>query len=224
MKTREREEARRLRREEGLSIRDITERLGVSKSSVSLWVRDIALTAEQQATLRDRNPLYNRQRSGVAEQVRRRRCQRLSYQDHGRQLALIADDFHAAGCMLFWAEGSRRRNTVHFTNSDPQMVSFFVEFLRLYFGLSNDEFVVTCNLFVERQREIEDFWLSQLGLPRTSLRKTTVNRYSKYTQRKRTNMLPHGTCRVGVHRTRVVQSLYGSIQEYGRFERPEWLD
>jgi hypothetical protein len=36
-------------------------------------------------------------------------------------------------------------------------------------------------------------------------------------------MRAYGTCRLVVHRTRVVQSLYGSIQEYGRFERPEWL-
>jgi hypothetical protein len=26
-----------------------------------------------------------------------------------------------------------------------------------------------------------------------------------------------------VNSTRVVQSIYGSIQEYGGFERPEWL-
>src|SRR5436190_1604291 len=44
MKTREREEARRLRREEGRSIREIEELLGVARSTASLWVRDIPLT------------------------------------------------------------------------------------------------------------------------------------------------------------------------------------
>jgi hypothetical protein len=51
-----------------------------------------------------------------------------------------------------------------------------------------------------------------------------VNVYSKYSQKKRKNKLPYGTCRVVVHRTRVVQSIFGAIQEYGGFSRREWLD
>jgi transposase len=55
VKTHEREHARRLRREEGASIKDIACRVGVSVSSVSLWVRDIELTPEQHAALLSRN-------------------------------------------------------------------------------------------------------------------------------------------------------------------------
>ena len=51
-----------------------------------------------------------------------------------------------------------------------------------------------------------------------------VNAYSKYSQKKRRDMLPYGTCKLTVHRTRIVQTIYGGIQEYGGFERPEWLD
>ena len=51
-----------------------------------------------------------------------------------------------------------------------------------------------------------------------------MNVYSKYSQKKRRNMLPFGTCKVSVHRTQIVQTIYGAIQEYGGFERPEWLD
>jgi hypothetical protein len=38
------------------------------------------------------------------------------------------------------------------------------------------------------------------------------------------NRLPYGTCRLMVHSTQVVQHIYGAIQEYGGFDRPEWLD
>ena len=51
-----------------------------------------------------------------------------------------------------------------------------------------------------------------------------MNRYSKYSQKKRTNKLPYGTARVTVNDTRIVQMIYGSIQELGGFDRPEWLD
>jgi hypothetical protein len=106
------------------------------------------------------------------------------------------------------------------------MVHQFVGFVRRYFAVPDEAFRVDCNLFadhLQRQREIEQFWLDTLGLPATCLRKSTVNVYSKYSQKKRRNRLPYGTVRVCVHSTRVVQSIYGSIQEYGGFERPEWL-
>jgi hypothetical protein len=53
--------------------------------------------------------------------------------------------------------------------------------------------------------------------------KSFVNVYSKYSQKKRRNKLPYDTSRLTVHDTRIVQSIYGSIQEYAGFERPEWL-
>ena len=66
VKVAEREEARRLRREQGLPIKVIAAAIGVSSSSVSRWVRDVRLTPAQVAALREANPIYNRQRSGTA--------------------------------------------------------------------------------------------------------------------------------------------------------------
>jgi hypothetical protein len=128
--------------------------------------------------------------------------------------------------MLYWAEGSKSRNAAQFVNSDPAMVAFFAAFLRAYFEVPDEAFRIDCNLFadhLERQREIEQFWLDILHLPGSCLRKSTVNVYSKHSQKKRRNKLRYGTVRVCVHSTRVVQSIYGSIQEYGGFERSEWL-
>jgi hypothetical protein len=45
-----------------------------------------------------------------------------------------------------------------------------------------------------------------------------------YSKKKRINKLPYGTCRVVVSRTRIVQSIFGSIQEYAGFEREAWLE
>jgi hypothetical protein len=51
-----------------------------------------------------------------------------------------------------------------------------------------------------------------------------VNVYSRYSQRKRLNRLPYGTCRIVVSRTAVTQSIYGAIQEYAGITREAWLD
>jgi transposase-like protein len=226
VKTREREQARQLRLQRGYSIKQIAAALGVARSSVSVWVRDIELSEEQHQALRERNPIYNQQRAGRGVTSERRRAERRSYQAHGRALARKGDPLHAAGCMLYWAEGWKDRNRLHFSNADPEAVRLFVLFLRTYFDLQDADMRLTCHLFadhIERQREIERYWLRVAGLPETSLYRSIVNVYSRASGRKRVNKLPNGTCRIAVNRTRVVQSILGAIQEYGGFEREGWL-
>jgi hypothetical protein len=50
-----------------------------------------------------------------------------------------------------------------------------------------------------------------------------VNKYSKHSQKKRRNKLPYGTCRLTVYDTRLVQQIYGAIQEYAGVDREEWV-
>jgi transposase-like protein len=220
VKTEERLEARRIRLEEGASIKKIARRLGVSVSSVSLWVRDIELSPQQRAALRNK---VSGGWSANAISARRRRKQS---QDRGRTVVREADPLFVAGIMLFWAEGAKARNEAAIVNSDPELVRFFAQFLRRFYGVPDERFRVACNLFadhLDRQREIEQFWLDTLQLPRSCLRKSMVNVYSKYSQKKRKGRLPYGTCKLVVCDTAVVQSIYGAIQEYAGFDRPEWL-
>lgn len=160
MKTEQRRLARTIRREEGAPIKEIARRVGVAPSSVSLWVRDIKLTPGQERELLRRNPAYNRQLSGTAKQAANRRAERIAYQQDGRRLALEGEARHIAGCMLYWAEGEKDRNALRFSNSDPEMVRFFVSFNKTSFDLADEEIKVTCYLFadhVERQREVERY-------------------------------------------------------------------
>jgi hypothetical protein len=221
MKTAERAEARRLRCE-GRSVREIERLVGVSRSSVSLWVRDIALTDDQREALRLAAP--RKRWLGRSEHFR---AKRRASQAEGRSAALRGEPLHVAGCMLYWAEGAKHRNTARLSNSDPEVLRLFARFLRTYFDVPNTRFRVWCNLFAdhrEHQAEVEQVWLDVIGVPRSCLTKSTVNVYSKYSQRKRVGRLPYGTCRLSVHSTAIVQHIYGAIQEYAGFDRPEWLD
>jgi hypothetical protein len=221
VKTEERLLARELRAA-GWSIKEIEQELCVSRCSVSLWVRDVELGPEQQSRLIEKTrlgPLVAAERKAATARETRR-----GYQAAGRSLARERDATYAAGCMLYWAEGSKARNTVKLTNSDPELLAYFLRFLREQFNVENSRVRLACNLFadhVERRREIEDFWLC---LRRESLRVSTVNTFSKYSQKKRTNKLPYGTAALIVHSSRIVQTIYGSSQELGGFERPDWLD
>jgi hypothetical protein len=224
-KDEERIEARRLRAA-GCSIRTIAERLGISRSSASMWTRDIELTNEQRARLVLADPVRTPSHAAQLARSRHFREERRAAQERGREMARAGDPLHRAGCMLFWAEGSRSRNAVIFSNSDVDMQRHFARFLRRCYGIEDDRFVLSINCHLGHGlsvAEIEAHWLTALELPRTCLRPSIVNRASGRSKRVH-RPLRHGTARLVVYSTDLVQSIYGAIQEYAGFDRPEWLD
>ena len=226
-KAEEREKARALRRT-GASLGDIAAATGCAKSTVSLWVRDIDLTDHQAAALEARNPVANptKQRVGSFAWSRKNRELRAEAQEHGRALAQARDPLHLSGCMLYWAEGSKNRNQVTFTNSDVDMVVFFLEFLRRCYDVADERVMLSVNCFLGNGftlGEIETWWRTNLDLPESCLRKAAVNRASRASKKVRAPLL-YGTARIAVSSTFIVQSIYGAIQEYTGAERPEWLD
>ncbi len=209
---------------EGSSVREIEQRLGVARSSVSRWVSDIELTSEQLADLERRSGAGAL--AGSAVNAQRARTRRREWQEEGRRRARAGNASYVGGCMLYWGEGSKGRSSVELTNSDVPLVRVFADFLREHFDVPDESMRLRCNLFsdhVAHRCAIERHWLGALQLPEASLLDSFVNRYSKSSQKKRTNSLPYGTARLAVHGTRILQTIYGSIQELGDFDRPEWL-
>ena len=153
---------------------------------------------------------------------------RRSYQEEGRQLARERGCSYAAGCMFIGPRAQRGVTPSRSPTADPELFVTFANFLQLEFDVRPDQMKLTCNLFadhVERQHAIESYWLDRLGLPRSSLRKSTVNVYSSTKQEDSyREKLPVGTSCAGAAQHPIVQTIYGSIQEYGGFERPEWLN
>jgi hypothetical protein len=223
-------QARRLRHR-GEPLKRIARGLGVSVSTVHAWTRDIQLSDEQKRRnlTGPRGPHSPEHIARfVATWTAKNRDRRLGFQAEGRARARAGDLLHQAGCMLYWAEGAKNRNSVTFGNSDRAMIVFFVRFLRECFHLDAGDFTVRLNVYVTNGltlREIEDHWLWALELPRSCLRKHTINHRPTSSSGRKRHKLPYGVCTIRVRRsTRIVQHIFGAIQEYGGFEEPRWLD
>jgi hypothetical protein len=193
-------------------MKQIAARLGVSVASVHLWTRDISVSEEH----RRRNLRAARTRFGTNWSAKSRQ-RRLAHQAAGRARARRGDPLHQAGCMLYWAEGSKSRNQLVFANSDRAMVAFFCRFLRQSLGVARDEITVRLNVYTSNGLtlgEIEDRWLRALELPRTSLRTHSLNHHPTSSSGQQRNKLPYGVCTIRVRRsTALVQQIYGAIQE-----------
>jgi len=221
-KAREYAEARRLRREQGLPMKVIAKRLGVSPGTVHNWTADIEIAAEHE----QRN--MRRSRSAAVDTwIEKGRARRRRFQAEGRLRAQNGEPLHLAGCMLYWAEGSKGRNCAVLANSDVNMIRFFRRFLADCFGVPSDRFVMRLNVYLGNGMPIdaiEEHWLDALELPRSVIRKHSINHFPTSSSGRKRNRLPYGVCTLAVCDTRIVQHIYGAIQEYAEFDEPRWLD
>ena len=213
-----------------MPIKRIAGRLNVSPSSVLYWTQDIKLTQEQRLR-NSRGPLGPQNPGQIRRRVegvkRSARARRLGYQQEGRERARQGDSLHLAGCMLYWAEGSKGRNRVTLCNSDAGMLAFFRRFLVEALGVSPDRLTLRLHVYVGNGlsiAQIEDYWLGTLELPRTCLRKHAIDPLPTSSSGKKKRKLPYGVATLALGSTRIVQHIYGAIQEYGGFEEPKWLD
>jgi hypothetical protein len=137
------------------------------------------------------------------------------------------DPLHLAGCMLYWAEGSKSRTSLSLTNSDPNMVAFFKRFLIESLAVSADDLTLRLNVYTGNGlslEQIEARWLRLLELPPAALRGHTVNNLPTSSSGRKAS-LPYGVCTLRARRgTPLVQHIYGAIQEYAGFEEARWLD
>jgi transcriptional regulator with XRE-family HTH domain len=216
MKLKEKEECRRLRKQ-GFSLNEISKQVGVSKGSVSLWVRDINLTNEQKEKLQLKDKAY----INHSETFRKRRKE---YQYQGRQKSKELDSLYAFGCALFWGEGTKRKNYVTITNSDEKLLIFFVNFLKKYFNINPESFGIYIQYYEGNGLSLEDinlYWCNLLNLPQKCIRKATMK--GKYYTKTKTKH-PYGICSVSIGNTEVAMQIFGSIKEYiGDTSEEKWL-
>jgi hypothetical protein len=135
----EQRQARRLRGA-GLPLAEIASRLGVSKSSVSPWVRDVEF---------DPLPRPPRGRRRVPNALQRRRqaeIDRLLAEGRARIGALSEREFLVAGVALYAGEGGKGDGSVRFANTDSRMVAFFCAWLRHFYRIDESQLRVTLYL------------------------------------------------------------------------------
>jgi hypothetical protein len=161
----ERQQARQLR-QTGLPLGEIAERIGVSKSSVSLWVRDVEFTPVPRVTRgrrRDPNALQRRKQDEI---------ERLLEEGRVRIGRLSEREFLVAGVALYAGEGAKRDGAVKFANSDPRMIAFYCAWLRRFFEI--DETRLRVRLYLHQGLDLAAsiaYWSALTGIPPSQFQK-----------------------------------------------------
>ncbi|MFF3466006.1 helix-turn-helix domain-containing protein [Streptomyces sp. NPDC001984] len=181
-----RAKARELRLQ-GWTYDQIEAELGCSRSSVSLWVRDLPkpeprYTPEEQRALMNEGLAHKR-----AAQDREREATK---QAAAAAVGKLSDrELFLLGVGLYWAEGGKdkpydRRENVVFVNSDPGMIEVFLAWLDLL-GIARDRLRYT--LMIHENADVaaaKEYWANLVGADRSAFNKTTLKKHNPKTARK----------------------------------------
>ncbi|MFE3035953.1 hypothetical protein ACFXKY_30390 [Streptomyces canus] len=158
-----REKARELRLQ-GWTYDRIKAELGCSKSSVSLWVRDLP-TPEPKCTPEEQRARMN------ARPARLRHAQ-----DQDRELFFT-------GVALYWAEGAkdkphRRTEVLQFINSDPNVIRLFLRWLE-FLGVQRERLTLRVSIHESADVEAtEKFWADIADVDTSAFSKATPKRHN----------------------------------------------
>jgi transcriptional regulator with XRE-family HTH domain len=191
-------------RAQGLDYDDIAAALGVSKSSVSLWVRDMPwperLSYEE---CRKRSAEGSRlywETERPAREARREEVRTVAADQIG---TLSKREILIAGAIAYWCEGTkskphRRQDRVVFINSDPGLIKFFLRFLDEA-GIASAQlrFRVQIHETADVARA-ERFWQGLTGAEPARFHRTTLKRHNPQTVRKNVDADYHGCLRIDV--------------------------
>jgi hypothetical protein len=194
-------------REQGLDYEEIAGALGVSKSSVSLWVRDMPWPERLSYEECRKRSAEGAQRYWAAERpVREARREAVRAAAAAEIGPLAEREILIAGAIAYWCEGAkskahRRQDRVVFVNSDPALIRFFLRFLDTV-GIGRED--LTYRVHIHETADVlgaERFWQRVTQADPRQFRRTVLKTHNPRTVRANVGDDYHGCLRVEVRRS-----------------------
>ncbi|WP_374774343.1 hypothetical protein OG756_16490 [Streptomyces sp. NBC_01310] len=174
---------------QGMTYDQIQLELGCSKSSISLWVRDLPKPERRRST-EEASAVAKR---GWERTLELRDAERRQIKEQAAaEIETLSDrELFLLGVGLYWAEGSKdkpydRRERTIFVSSDPGMVGVYLAWLH---RLRVEEERLRFHVMIHESADVtaaEEFWRDFVGGDPARFHKTTLKRHKPTTQRKNT--------------------------------------
>ncbi|MCX6703008.1 MAG: helix-turn-helix domain containing protein [Candidatus Wolfebacteria bacterium] len=166
-------------RKEGNSIKDISRLLKISKSSASIWCRDVLLTSQQVDNLHSKMVAggYKGRLKGAQMQKAKRKLKIKNYQKLGIKTIkpVGSRDLLMLGLGLYLGEGNKGGNQFQFTNSNSDIVRLIILWLKDVFDIKKRDLIL--NMIINQQHKgrevkIKNHWTKVTGADISQFNKT----------------------------------------------------
>jgi len=207
----EKEKAKTLRKR-GRSAGEIAESLGVSKTTARRWTAGVEIGPGARRRLDRRRADGSVAGANVMRETARERREadaEAACAAASRIIDSPAGSRFISGLMLYWAEGSNNRSRFQFSNKDPEMIRFMMDWLREFGGVPEGKFRFQLKIydFVDHEASCE-FWRRTTGIPRSQWYKKQVYRR----RGSKGSVSPYGLATVSVNSTRLASRITGWLR------------
>lgn len=180
----------------GMSYSQIKEKINISKSTLSVWLKEYPLSEKRIRELRGNSPKrIERFRNTMA--LKKEQRLHTAYKKVALDIGKLSRrDFIIAGFFLYWGEGSKTTTaTTALTNTNPTVLIFFIKWLKI-FGVEKTDMRVKLHLYSDMDIEkTKKWWSDKLQIPLEQFRKP----YIKKTQQSNAvykGYFKQGTCSI----------------------------
>lgn len=210
----------------GCSYNEVRKEIHVSKSTLSLWLRDVVLSDKARQRLDSRMKSEGSKKLIALNKLQTHKAEQRAKiaQAEGRKNihALNKKDLALIGAVLYWAEGYKRLkirdgkkrmdHKISFVNSDAEMISIFVRFLREILHVPSEKIRLSMRLYAHiNENEARKYWMHATKSPGRCFFKTTYLISVASKRMRPYNRLPWGTLQVEVCDTAKFHYLLGMI-------------
>lgn len=204
-------------RKQGCSIKEVAQKMNIAKSTSSLWLREVELNKKAQKRLKNRKIFGQYKARKTVEKKREEREKRYALwaKEVLQKTSKTKNSMQLYCAILYWAEGGKFTDThLEFTNSDPQMIRFFLKLLRKGFNINEEKLKANIHLH-EYHNELKQkrFWCNVTKVPFSQFNKS----YLKPHTRKRIRPNYSGCVRICYYSAdvaRKIKALYSNIEKY----------
>lgn len=197
----------------GQSYSDIRTRVAVSKSTLSLWLRNYPLSPGQLNKLMTRKRVVQIERFRTAMKNKREIRMGEEYLRVKAELYPLTErDFLIAGLFLYLGEGAKSSySRIQILNSDPNIIKFCVFWLTKILKINKDKLRIQVHLYKDMDISNElIFWQKTTSLSRNQFIKPYIKKTSS--QKIDHPSFGHGTCNVYTHQVELKQKIISGIQ------------
>ncbi|HEY4499396.1 MAG TPA: hypothetical protein VJH94_05060 [Candidatus Paceibacterota bacterium] len=201
--------------------------LGVSKSTLSYWLKDYPLSSEKIYELR----LKGWQKGEVSRELyratmrsKREVAEQSVFKSEYRKLGRISDkSLFIAGLMLYLAEGAKHKaSSIVLANTDYRTIRFFIKWLERFLEIPREKLRVQLHLYETMVAEKERrFWQKSLGLTKSQFYKSSIRPLKKGSFSYQESFR-HGTCSLYAFGEQKRTTLMMAIQAFMK-RSEEWV-
>jgi len=188
-------------RQQKKSYSQIKSILGVSKSTLSEWLRAYPLTREEINKLRANSEIRIEKYRQTMRKKREVKLDQYRKEEKQKLLPLSRRELLIAGLFLYWGEGNKvSRNMVSINNTDPKLVQFALYWMKRALGVPINKVQIYLHLYKDMDiRQEMIYWSKALKIPLRQFSKPYIK------DSKRIDLdqkgFGHGTCGVRVYNT-----------------------